>query len=358
MKRALLLIALTPLWIACDDGSGGSAAPSADAAVDVSEDTTTSVTDTPTTDDGSEDTGAPEDAGAPEDTGVSDAGPSPEVLYGESCESAERIGQFLVAHEEFYAQVSGEVAAGVIPLTVLQEVETQGDCRLMRKENPFCEIPCQAGELCDHDGTCVDYPENKSVGSVTVSGLKDGDVVMEPKNATYFDTNVSMPLFDPGAPVRLIATGDELPGFELNAFGVPDLELPGGVITMQSGTPLDVSWTPQPGGWRLYFSLNIDQHGASPATLFCEVEDTGSYQVPAAFVDAILSMGVSGFATAHFYRRTVDAVQLDAGCVQLTVSSYVYGKLEVEGHTACNFDPDCPEGEVCEIAINTCVEAD
>ena len=35
MKRALLLIALTPLWIACDDGSGGSAAPSADAAVDV-----------------------------------------------------------------------------------------------------------------------------------------------------------------------------------------------------------------------------------------------------------------------------------------------------------------------------------
>jgi hypothetical protein len=69
-------------------------------------------------------------------------------------------------------------------------------------------------------------------------------------------------------------------------------------------------------------------------------------------------MGVSGFATAHFYRRTVDSVTLDPGCIQLTVSSYVYGKLEVDGHTACKVDPDCPEGEVCEISINTCVEAE
>jgi hypothetical protein len=66
-------------------------------------------------------------------------------------------------------------------------------------------------------------------------------------------------------------------------------------------------------------------------------------------------MGVSGFATAHLYRRTVDSTTLSVGCVQLTVSSYVYGKLQVTGHTACNVPPDCPEGETCDVAIQTCV---
>lgn len=351
MRVGILLLAAS-LGMACEYSDGETSAPVADAAEDVVE-----VSDLGTLDTGSTDGSAVETADSAVDSGVTDVGWSSEVVYGSSCESAERIGQFVVGHEEFYAQISGEVAAGVIPLTVLQEVESKGDCRLMRKENPFCEVPCQAGELCDHDGTCVDYPENKSVGTVTVSGLKDGDVVMEPKNATYFDTNVSMPLFDPGAPIELKATGDELPGFELKAYGVPDLALAEGVITMKSGQPLDIAWAAEPGAWKLYFSLNIDQHGSSPATLFCEVPDSGSYQVPAEFVDAILSMGVSGFATAHFYRRTVDSIEITPGCVQLTVSSYVYGKLEVEGHTACNVDPDCPEGEICEVAINTCIEA-
>ena len=352
--RLLFLLCLVTLWTACGEDTGGDTPTPApdDTTTDVSTDSADSAEEVSQAD------ADPGDATSSDTQTPQDIAQGPEVTYGTACESAERIGLFIVGHEEFYAQVSGEVAAGVIPLTVLQEVETLGDCRLMRKENPFCETPCQAGELCDHDGTCIDYPENKSVGTVTVSGLKDGDVIMEPKNATYFDTNVSMPLFESSAPIHLKASGDELPGFELNAFGVPDLELPESVITMTSGAPLDVTWSAAPGNWKLYFSLNIDQHGSSPATLFCEVEDTGSYQVPAQFIDAILSMGVSGFATAHFYRRTVDSVILDAGCVQLNVSSYVYGKLEVDGHTACNLDPDCPEGEVCEISINTCVEAD
>ena len=335
LLAALLAVSLT----ACDDVGGSS---SADAAGDlVTPDTAPDVAPEVTPDITAE---------------IEDTGQAAAVVYGTPCGLATRIGHFYVAHEEFYAQVSGEVAEGVIPLTVLQEVESEGDCRLLQKKNPFCDPGCGAGALCDHDGTCIPYPENKSVGDVTVSGLTDGELVMEPKNATYFDTNVTMPLFGPADPITLVAAGDELPGFELAAYGVPDLELMGDVLTMGEGQPLEISWTAAEGAWRMYFSLNIDQHGSSPATLFCDVEDTGAFQVPAHFVDKILAMGVSGFATAHFYRRTVDSAQLDAGCVQLSVSSYVYGKLEVEGHAACNFDPDCPDGEVCDVAINTCVE--
>jgi hypothetical protein len=351
--RALLIGVLVAALAAC----GGESSPAADvaadlgapdAAPDVAPDVPSDVVDMPDAPD------VPSDVvDMPDAPDVPDA---PSVVYGTPCESATQIGEFQVAHEDFYAQVSGAVAEGVIPLTVLQEVESEGDCRLLQKKNPFCDPGCGAGALCDHDATCIPYPENKSVGAVTVSGLTDGELVMEPKNATYFDTNVALPLFGPGDPISLSAAGDELPGFELAAYGVPDLELASDVLTMVESQPLELTWTGAEGAWRVYFSLNIDQHGSSPATLFCDVEDTGAFQVPAHFVDSILAMGVSGFATAHFYRRTVDSAQLDAGCVQLTVSSYVYGKLEVEGHSACNSDPDCPDGEVCDIAINTCVE--
>ena len=109
-----------------------------------------------------------------------DAGATPEPSYGTPCPAGQRIGSFEVAHWDFYSAVAGEVAEGVIPLTVLQLVHEQGDCRLMRKENPFCDPPCGAGQLCDHDSTCIAYPANISVGEVTVSGLAK-PITMQPK---------------------------------------------------------------------------------------------------------------------------------------------------------------------------------
>ena len=36
--------------------------------------------------------------------------------------------------------------------------------------------------------------------------------------------------------------------------------------------------------------------------------------------------------------------------------NHVDGDLTVDGHTACYSDRDCPEGQHCEVAINTCVD--
>ena len=68
-----------------------------------------------------------------------------------------------------------------------------------------------------------------------------------------------------------------------------------------------------------------------------------------------LSFGVSGFASAEFRRQTVDSVANEDGCVQLSVYSFAPGKLTVEGHTPCKVDPDCPEGEICDVLIETCI---
>ena len=283
-----------------------------------------------------------------------------EPVFGPTCALDVRLGGFIAGNYEtdVYSTVSGSVAEGVIPLTVLQPKEKVDGCQLLQKINPFCDPSCGAGELCQHDETCIPYPENKSVGTVTFSGLNtEAPIVMEPKNNMYFDTTVSYPVYSAGASIKVEATGDQLEGFVLEAKGVPSLEVPDRYWSMEDGEPLQFSWSPaEETVGEIYFSLNVDQHGNSPVTLFCRLEDTGSHVVAASLVSTMLSYGVSGFATADLYRRSVDTVELAEGCVDLHVLSHVQGMLSVEGHTACFSDNDCPEGQVCKFLINTCVE--
>ena len=288
-------------------------------------------------------------------------GPTPE--YGTPCVPAERVGTVIVSHEpyspgspDYYAAVTAEVADGVTPLTILQLELEQGECRLMRKVNPFCAAPCGPLEVCNHDGVCLAAPQNRSIGTVTVTGLAEDPVVLEPNPTNYYwNTDLPIPLFAPLAPVEVVATGADLAGFELSAWGVPDLVVADGVLTMEHGQGLAVTWTGAPGPWRLYFTLNVDQHGNSPLSMICDVADTGSYVIPASLVDAMLDAGVSGFATAHFYRRTVDSAAIAEGCVELRVRSFVMVHLTVAGHVPCKKDADCPDGKVCNVPINTCV---
>ena len=334
------------------NGGGGAAPDAATAAPDTAE---------PAQDGGPTDTGATPDTSVAVDPGppIEDSEqpdvPKLDPVYGTPCPDNTRVGAFEIAHWDFYSSVAGEVAEGVIPLTVLQPVAQVGDCRLLRKENPFCDPPCGAGQLCDHDGSCVPYPANQSVGSVTVTGLKV-PVSMEP-NATagYADTTVPLPMFDPGAQIDLTAAGDVLEGFSMTAWGVEELEVPEQLLTMTKGAPLDVSWTPWDGPARLYMLLNVDQHGNSPGSLICDVPDTGSYTIDAELITKLLELGVSGFATFDLYRRTVDSAMLAPGCVELRVFSYRPGQLSVEGHVPCFNDKECPDGETCDVAVNTCI---
>jgi hypothetical protein len=105
----------------------------------------------------------------------------------------------------------------------------------------------------------------------------------------------------------------------------------------------------------MYMRVNVDQHGNSPVTMVCDVEDDGQHTIPSGIITNLLEYGVSGFATFDLYRRTVDSTWLEPGCVELRIFSYMQGKLMVEGHVPCFTDMDCSDGEVCKVAINTCV---
>ena len=317
--------------------------------------------DTTTPDTTTQDTTVPQDSGkppqdtsSPEDTSSSDtSGPQP----GQACPNNDRVGYIEVANWDFYSTVAGQIYDAVNPLEVLQPKETQNGCTLMMKKNPFCDPPCGAGNLCNHGGECVPYPVAQNIGTVTVTGLLK-DVSMEPGATNmYSDSTLPFPCYEPGAKISVTATGGDLTGFTLNGTGVATLEIAAGELLAEKGKDLQVTWTPAEGEGKIHMRLNVDQHGNSPVTMVCDVDDTGTFAVPGSLVTTLLEYGVSGFATFDIYRRTVDSVTLGVGCVELRVLSWAQGKVVVEGHVPCFSDKDCPEGETCKVEINTCTGA-
>ncbi len=257
------------------------------------------------------------DAGAPDEPW------EPGPLHG-PCEMDRRVGRFEIAHEPLQSSVSGSVAEGVLPAMVLEQVGASGDCVLLRYDNPLCDPACEAGQTCDHDGSCIPFPGNLDVGVVTVDGLLAA-VQMHPTGAgrLYYDTDLPHPVFGPGDPIRLVASGGEVAGFTLHGEGVEPLELLGDVWNVVGGSGLDVAWVPAAGGSAtILVTLNLDQHGLSPATLVCECADTGTMTVPPELVTQLLDSGISGLPSGSVYRRTVDSASVEPGCVELAVFSH------------------------------------
>jgi len=197
------------------------------------------------------------------------------------------------------------------------------------------------------------------MGKAMITGLlteaNPFELKMDVTNS-YWDTLVPFPLFEVNSEILLEVAGDTYEGFSLRGVGVETLVVENRYWTMEDGVDLPIDWTPVSGAGEIYMTINVDQHGNSPVTMYCRVEDTGSFSVPGSLISILLDYGVSGFATANLFRRTVDSVNVGPGCVELRVFSHIRGMLQVAGHTACFGDSDCPEGQKCSMAIQTCVD--
>ncbi|MBW2276843.1 MAG: hypothetical protein JRF63_05080 [Deltaproteobacteria bacterium] len=292
------LLLAAALAAACgDDSSGGG-----DAGTDSDTDTDTDV-----------DTDIPD-----HDAGL--AGP---------CDFDDKVGWFKVEHHDLYSAVTGEVSDGVVPAAIPQSQEIEGDCILLQKLNPVCDPPCEPGFTCDFDGECIPYPSKLHVGAVVVEGLTT-EVVMTPNGQNdYFDTSVDSPPFTDGSEITLGAAGNETEAFALDAFGVEVLAMPDNEWIMFDGEPLEIFWTPSDGEGRILATFNVDQHGNSPMTMVCDLDDTGTATVPAGLIGLLFDYGISGFASGHLYRRTIDSTQIDVGCVELEVFSHQAALLSV-----------------------------
>jgi len=283
--------------------------------------------------------------------------PATVPLTGE-CPLEDKWGEFVVANFDFYAIVDGSVSDGVVPVTILENVDEDEHCKLLKRNNPFCEPACQANETCDFDGSCIPFPAGQELGTVTVGGLhKDVLMTAVVPGYTYFDTDLPFPVFDPGVLIELRTGGGNFDPIELHGVGVETLTLTESEWVLFADQPLEFNWTPPTEAVvrsNIHVRLNIDQHGLTPIQLFCEFEDDGQAALPADLITALINYGVTGFPNATVTRRTVDSTQIGDGCVEFTVKSSAQPDIRVDGFIPCFNDMDCPDGQTCNLAIQIC----
>lgn len=286
-----------------------------------------------------------------------DLDPATVPLAG-ACDLAADHGGFVVQSAGDNTGVEGKVADGVVPISVLEQIGAAGECRLLRRNNPYCEPACDRGHTCDFDGTCLPYPANQDLGVVTISGLGQ-DVAMDPvfPGNTYFDTSLPDPPFEPGALITLSMPDGAYGPVELHGVGI---ELLAGVDAewiVDAGSDLTVRWDAPTGDVvrsRVELSISIDQHGASPGVLRCSFEDDGEGTVPASLIDQLVNSGVTGFPAGNLDRRTVDRAELATGCLDFAVSHPLDVPVDVAGFTPCVSTEDCPDGQECNEELQIC----
>jgi len=274
------------------------------------------------------------------------------------CELEDRYGAFLVESTETYTIVQGQVSQGVVPISVLEETATDGDCRLMKRNNPYCTPACQAGETCDFNSDCIPFPAAQDLGQVGVRGLVQ-DIVIDPVQPgwNYFNTTLPHPAIRPDETIRVRTGAGTWDSFDLYGIGVEDLELPASETwRVEEGVDTQLSWTASTSSnaTEVFFTLNIDQHGNTPTSLQCTFDDDGAATVPAAMVELLTEAGVSGWPSGRMSRRTVDSTAVGEGCVDLTVSSPRSAEIDLIGYYPCNQANPCPEGLACNYAIELC----
>lgn len=287
-----------------------------------------------------------------------DSGLDPEAVpLGGVCEDDVHYGNFTIDANEDYAYVTGDVADGVVPATILTDLSGSGGCTLWRKENPYCDPSCDPGYTCDFTGECVPYPEGQDLGTVTVDGLLE-PVSMSPvvPGNSYFDTSVPNPPWSPGAVVTLSSEGGAFDAFTLYGVAPDDLELSSLDWTLTRDQPLSLSWTPPASSTRgtLRVTIQIDQHGTSPATVVCWLDDTGTGEIPGEVVNSLMDLGISGFPNGSAARMTADRAAVGDGCVDLWLTSSRLPTVEVAGYTPCTRDEDCPDGQTCDEENERC----
>jgi hypothetical protein len=294
--------------------------------------------------------------------GCSDGGgeeaPAPDagVLAYQACGEGTRVGGFSVDLAEKFTGVQGQVFDGVNPLTVLDTLAEDGECRHARAAVHFCDPACASGEACDAQGDCVPYPVAQDVGTVTVTGLL-APVEMEPTPPANFYTNpesLPHPGFEAGADIVLAAGGGVAEAFALRGWGIPALDPSDAEIVVQSGSALALAWDvpPAEAPTRVKILLIVNGHGGSGSRVECDVADAGSFTIPETLVTALVEDGLSGFPTIALTRSTADSADLALGCVEFRVQSERVLPVSVPGLVSCDGNEDCTPPEVCQTDLS------
>jgi hypothetical protein len=285
------------------------------------------------------DAGTTSDATTTSDAGDAPAGPT---LYG-----AVTVDLVKDSHTAFLGVFKdGE---SLPPSPIVDPGQTMGDCTLFVPREVKCATACADGSQCVGVDRCQRAPLAVSAGILHVTGLGAGALDLEPtgKSPSYQAVpTLPYPACAEGGAVDL--TGD---GFALHGRCVSQLEVTSAPpILVRAGQPVHLAWK-APGVSaisRVEIELEISHHGGFAGQIDCSVADTGSFDIPAPLVTALVARGLAGFPTVKV-ARVARASAAGQPHVTLAVSSQV--ELDVDtGVISCGTDeaPPCPTGKSCQ----------
>jgi hypothetical protein len=117
-----------------------------------------------------------------------------------------------------------------------------------------------------------------------------------------------------------------------------------------------LTWTPpeMDGISHILIALEISHHGGYRGEIDCDVADTGSFDIPATLVTALINLGRAGYPTVSITRVST-ATAASEPLVKLSMLSRA--ELAVDtGVISCgvNDTDTCPSGQACNNSNKTC----
>jgi hypothetical protein len=336
---ALLLLSACQEESDCTTGATGSCDPLTDEMSDMSD--VSAPSDMSDTSDMSEmsDVSTPSDLSEMSD--VSDTAPDPwHETFGTPCDIKKRVGLFEIRLHPAPGKITGEIQVPPLVAQVLEVKAEEGPCRFMVRAKPFCDPKCPPGQQCTLEEVCGPASDATDAGTLTVTGLSEETVIpMKGDKYQKFgkDWVTSKPIFEPGSHVELTAEGGSVEAFSLQGEGSEAVEVLGDKWTFKKDLPVPLQWVPAEGPAKILIVAGFPEHMAGPPPfVYCEVEDTGSFEVPASMmakVFAVASQAPPGSdwpPQLEVHRETVDSTQVEQGCIELVVGPFTDLSTKVE----------------------------
>ncbi|PKN53982.1 MAG: hypothetical protein CVU56_28980 [Deltaproteobacteria bacterium HGW-Deltaproteobacteria-14] len=252
--------------------------------------------------------------------------------------------------------VIGKVYDGPTPSPLgYERVQSDGACEVLVPVVPFCADGCSGGAICVVGDTCAAYPTAQDVGAVTVSGVEnaagDTSFTMNAIAKTYQPTGGSLPYpaFAEGDTLGVASSGGAFTPFAITAKGVAQLVLDDVTLVLERDTDLAVGWVAgnEPSAV-IDVRLDISHHGGTKGVLTCRTADSGALTIPGQLVTALLDLGYAGLPTIVVTRHTTGSALVEAGRVDLDVSSQIEVGVEIPGLVSCTDTSQCPDGATCQ----------
>ncbi|HET9956819.1 MAG TPA: hypothetical protein VFQ61_20125 [Polyangiaceae bacterium] len=247
-----------------------------------------------------------------------------------------------------YTSVLGRFYDGPTPATIpLKEARAQGNCKLLVPFVPFCEPMCDTSSaVCTADNVCTPKPKPIAVGEVQLSGLGSAPLTLKPGGASAYQPSSSLPNppCQPGAEVNLAWNG---PAMRTTCIAALEVTTPS-PIPVKTGSSVKLAWTPPAtnANTRVRIAMDLAHHGGKKGEIQCEVDDTGSFEIPEPLITDLVQLGLAGFPTISLDRVSVGKVEALPN-VTLVMSSVVTLPVDT-GVVSCVSDTEC-NGKTCGV---------